>query len=130
MAESTLKSVLFALYGAFSSFVVLEQMEYEKFLEIRSTMCIKHEFVTEGKMMSSPAIHYKGKVFAFYSRTNNMVFRLGKEYPVDKLDMEMTEFSPFKSKKPLSGWYEVGFGQHHHWDNLTQVALTEIMRAS
>ncbi|MEX0314117.1 MAG: hypothetical protein AB3N18_08065 [Allomuricauda sp.] len=101
-------------------------MELEKFMEIREQFCIKYPEVTEGKMMSSPAIHYKSKVFAFFSRKQKMVFKLGKGYPLNELDVEISEFNPFKNKKPLSGWYEVEYKYHKNWEGLTQLALTTI----
>ncbi|MGX1928105.1 hypothetical protein [Flagellimonas sp. 2504JD4-2] len=101
-------------------------MELEKFMEIREQFCLKYPEVTEGKMMSSPAIHYKSKVFAFFSRKHKMVFKLGKEYPLDELGVEVSEFNPFKNKKPLSGWYEVHYDFHDKWEMLTSTALEQI----
>lgn len=98
-------------------------MELEKFEEIRNSMCLKHPDVTEGKMMSSPAIHYKKKVFAFFSRKNKMVFKLGKNHPLLESDMELMEFNPFKNRKPLTGWYEVSFKYVDLWQSLTETAL-------
>ncbi|MEW2920682.1 hypothetical protein AB1A65_04385 [Muricauda sp. ANG21] len=98
-------------------------MEFEKFNEIRELFCMKYADVTEGKMMSSEAIHYKNKVFAFFSRKKKMVFKLGKGYPIETAHVPLTEFSPFKTKKPLAGWYEVDFEHHDQWETLTQLAL-------
>lgn len=86
-------------------------------------MCLKHPDVAEGKMMSSPAIHYKKKVFAFFSRKNKMVFKLGKNHPLLESDVELLEFNPFKNRKPLTGWYEVGFDHHQKWEPLALHAL-------
>ncbi|WP_190810456.1 hypothetical protein [Flagellimonas sp. S3867] len=101
-------------------------MELEKFLEIRASFCIKYPEVTEGKMMSSPAIHYKKKVFAFFSRKHKMVFKLGKEYPLDELGVEVSEFNPFKNKKPLAGWFEVDFIHNKKWEMMASTALEQI----
>jgi len=98
-------------------------MEFEKFKEIRELFCLKHLEVTEGKMMSSPAIHYKNKVFAFFSRKHKMVFKLGKGYPLEEQDFGLSEFNPFKTKKPLAGWYEVDFEYHEKWEKLAHKAL-------
>ena len=86
-------------------------------------MCSANPLVTEGRMMHSPAIHFKGKVFAFFSREENMVFKLGKDYPFDQLEMKLPEFSPFKSKKPLTGWYEAGIEHIAFWKELSYIAL-------
>ncbi|WP_339711062.1 hypothetical protein [uncultured Kriegella sp.] len=98
-------------------------MELELFIDIRNTFCETDPEVTEGKMMSSPAIHYKNKVFAFFSRRNTMVFKLGKNYPLQELDVPLHEFNPFKKRGPLLGWYEVKYTDHHKWMALTSKAL-------
>ncbi|TAI47515.1 hypothetical protein [Flagellimonas allohymeniacidonis] len=109
--------------GCFCSFGI---MELEAFEEIRKFYCRNHPEVTQGKMMSSPAIHYKNKVFAFLSRKNNMVFKLGKGFDLNSIKVELGEFSPFKTKKPLSGWYELGFEHRENWMPLTELALNHI----
>ncbi len=57
-----------------------------------------------------------------------MVFKLGKDYPIHELDLELLEFSPFKTKKPLSGWYEVDFDHQDKWEDLSTLALNIIIR--
>ena len=98
-------------------------MEFAAFETIRKDMCDQFEGVTEGKMMSSPAIHFRGKVFAFFSRKNKMVFKLGERIDVHLSNNEMRPFSPFKNKKPLKGWYEVDYERHDEWKQLAEVAL-------
>lgn len=51
--------------------------EQKYFQEISEKLTAENEHVTIGKMMSSPGIRYKNKVFAFYYK-KIMVFRLGK----------------------------------------------------
>lgn len=92
-------------------------------MEIRHQFCVAHPNVTEGKMMSSPAIHYNGKVFAFFSKNKKMVFKLGKDFFPKDSEITLSEFNPFKTKKPLKGWYEVDFEQHEKWPDLTSLAL-------
>lgn len=104
-------------------------VELELFIGIRNTFCKNDNGVTEGRMMSSPAIHYNNKVFAFLSRKNKMVFKLGKDYPSDKIDFEIKEFSPFKNKKPLTGWFEVDYGYQNQWEALCAEAL-EIIKTN
>ncbi|MCL6266702.1 hypothetical protein [Flagellimonas myxillae] len=101
-------------------------MEFETFLGIRNKFCLEEADVTEGKMMHSPAIHYKRKVFAFFSKQDKMVFKLGRSYPLEQLKVEWAEFNPFKNKGPLNGWYEVGFDNHEKWEELTGIALEKI----
>lgn len=97
-------------------------MEFEKFDEIKQKLCIRYLEVTEGKMMSSPAIHFNKKVFAFFSRNNKMVFKLGKNPALPK-GIELYEFNPFKNKGPLTGWYEVDYIYKDSWEKLTELAL-------
>lgn len=101
-------------------------MSYESFIEIREFFCLKYPEVSEGKMMSSPAIHYKNKVFAFFSRPNKMVFKLGKGFPEDSYHTGLEQFSPFKSKKPLTGWYEADFEGTEIWKELANISLLKI----
>ena len=103
-------------------------MEFEKFNEIRELYCMKYADVTEGKMMSSEAIHYKGKVFAFFSKKKKMVFKLGKNYPLETAPISLTEFNPFKNKGPLAGWYEADFQHLNQWEDLTHTALELIQK--
>lgn len=128
MAQSTRKSGGFYLIPVLGSFVALRSMELEKFKEIRNSLCAAHSKVTEGKMMSSPALHYNNKVFAFFSRNKKMVFKLGKEFSQNKVGFELREFSPFKTKKPLPGWFEVDYEHHQDWKPLSQKALQFIKK--
>lgn len=104
-------------------------MEFELYEQIRDSFCKLDSDVIEGKMMSSPAIHYKNKVFAFFSRKNKMVFKLGKSYPLHEMDFEINAFNPFKNKGPLAGWYEVGYQHGDKWEALCNEAL-EMMRTN
>ena len=103
-------------------------MEKELFNKIRARFCNEHGKVSKGKMMSSPAIHYNNKVFAFFSTKNKMVFKLGKNYPIKNLKIEVDVFSPFKTKKPLAGWYQLDFKYANEWENLSKLALDLIIK--
>ncbi|WP_303318179.1 hypothetical protein Q4Q34_11280 [Flavivirga abyssicola] len=99
-------------------------MEAKRYFEaIRVRFCSNHENITVGKMMRSEAIHYKGKVFAFFSTKQNMVFKLGKGFNVEAIDVPLEVFSPFKNKKPMSGWYQLGVEYKDSWEFLTNLAL-------
>ncbi|WP_350286794.1 hypothetical protein [uncultured Croceitalea sp.] len=98
-------------------------MEKELFTAIRAALCQQHVDVTEGRMMSSPAIHYKGKVFAFLSTKQNMVFKFKNTELLTNYGIPATVFSPFKTKKPLTGWYEVTYQNHQRWKILSEEAL-------
>ncbi|TGV02016.1 hypothetical protein [Flavivirga rizhaonensis] len=99
-------------------------MEHKHYFEaIRVKFCSNYKDVTVGKMMRSEAIHYKGKVFAFFSTKQKMVFKLGKGFNVKTIDVPLEMFSPFKNKKPMSGWYQLGAEYKDSWESLTSLAL-------
>ena len=53
--------------------------EESLYLVIGDKLIKKFDGVVHGKMMSSPGLKYKNKVFAFYFN-EEMTFRLGKNY--------------------------------------------------
>ena len=97
--------------------------ERKLFEEIRNTLISDFPKVKAGKMMSSEAIHFDDKVFAFISRKDKMVFKLGKDFDVRQFDYPVTPFSPFKTKAPLSGWYEADFEYRHRWEEMAHLSL-------
>lgn len=98
-------------------------MEESYFNEIRDRFCLKDSLIQHGKMMSSEAITYKGKVFAFFSRKERMVFKLGKDFDPDTFGIEINTFNPFKKRAPLYGWFEVPYTEEEQWLPLSQKAL-------
>ena len=82
----------------------------------------KHALVVAGKMMSSPGIKYRNKVFAFY-HGDQMVFRLGKDFNPEKEGIpQFSYLSPFKNKPPMKGWIEVPFIYRQKWFYLAELA--------
>ncbi|MGD1847988.1 MAG: hypothetical protein ACFB10_21555 [Salibacteraceae bacterium] len=102
---------------------VIKQAERERFLEIRTEFCEKVPLVAPGKMMSSEAITYEGKVFAFFSRKQKMVFKLGKQFDPETQDFEIRVFNPFTKRAPLYGWFEVPYTHQDQWEPLAEKAL-------
>lgn len=100
-----------------------EQLYFE---ELREKITAGDMTLAAGKMMSSPAIVYQEKVFCFLNRKFKMVFKLGKGFDLDQLPHPAAEFSPFKNKKPLSGWYEVDFECANHWEALAHQSLRQL----
>ncbi|MEQ8713585.1 MAG: hypothetical protein RIC80_11250 [Cyclobacteriaceae bacterium] len=100
-----------------------EQLHFE---ELRQAMIDRDPTLAVDKMMSSPAVVYQDKVFCFLNRKFNMVFKLGKGFDSSTLNFPTEEFSPFKSKKPLSGWFEVDFVYAREWPQLADQALTQL----
>ncbi len=101
-------------------------MEEEFFNEVRAKCMSKENSIKSGKMMSSEAITYNGKVFAFFSRKKKMVFKLGKDFEPNSVDDEIQVFNPFTKRGPLNGWYEVPFTKKDLWIMLTEKALHRI----
>lgn len=73
------------------------------FEQIRDTVSAEFSSIKPGKMMSSDAILFEDKVFAFLSKKNKMVFKLGKDFDIREFDFEVSPFNPFKNKGPLAG---------------------------
>ncbi|MFS4466287.1 hypothetical protein [Maribacter sp. 2210JD10-5] len=103
-------------------------LAFERFETIRKFLCTSERNITEGKMMRSPAIHYKNKVFAFFSTKDRMVFKLGKVLDLSQYNFEILVFNPFKNKGPLTGWYEVDYINNDYWEQLAQKALEQIQK--
>lgn len=101
-------------------------MEEEYFNKIRNQLCGKDPFIQPGKMMSSEAIAYEKKVFAFFSRKKKMVFKLGKSFNTNSLGQEIQVFNPFKNRAPLNGWFEVPYSKKELWIPLAEKALKKI----
>jgi hypothetical protein len=76
-----------------------------------------------GKMMSSPGLKFKDKVFAFYQK-ETMGFRLGPNFNAEKMGVKNAKpLSPFKKKPPLKGWYIIEKYESNSWDVLAEMAL-------
>jgi len=79
-----------------------------RFEAIRDEFTTIQPQVEAGKMMSSPAITYRGKVFAFY-HAGEMTFKLGKDYePARDGIQHWGLLNPFKHKPPMAGWFRIG----------------------
>jgi len=102
--------------------------EEKIFHEISENLSGKNELVHAGRMMSSPGITYKNKVFAFYYN-REMVFRLGKGFQPESIGIsEFNLLNPFKYKAPLAGWFVISGKFLNQWKELANRALKEIQR--
>ena len=93
-----------------------------QFEQIREKLISEEENVLAGKMMSSEAITYKKKVFAFYMSDGRMGFKLGREFKLE--DYGITDYavlSPFKNKAPMLDWLLIP--ARDKWEELAQIAL-------
>ncbi|WP_020529390.1 hypothetical protein [Flexithrix dorotheae] len=94
------------------------------FEKITTDYSTKYPDVQPGKMMSSQAIKVKDKVFAFFSKNGDMVFRLGKDFDPDTSESKgIHVFNPFKNKGSLSGWFVVPEQEKRLWESYTHQAL-------
>ena len=86
----------------------------------------KHDGIVHGKMMSSPGLKYKNKVFAFYYN-QEMTFRLGKGFDLNTLGInKYSLLSPFKNKPPLAAWFNIPYEYQHQWEELAEIALNKL----
>ncbi len=97
--------------------------EQQRFQQIAEKLASGNRSVTIGKMMSSPGIRYKNKVFAFYYN-KVMVFRLGRDFePKTHGIRTYSLLSPFKTKPPLVDWFEIPSANMKRWEELARLAL-------
>ncbi len=90
---------------------------------------IAHKFtsadgeVYHGKMMHSPGLKYRDKVFAFFHK-EAMGFRLGPNFDPEKMGViNAKPLSPFKTKPPLKGWFIIEKHEMDTWGMLTELSL-------
>ncbi len=94
----------------------------KKFNDICSGLSRRKD-VQVGKMMSSPALKYKNKVFAFFYK-ESMGFKLETEEVLQENGISnYALLSPFKTKPPLKGWYIVDESYIELWEVLAEDAL-------
>ncbi len=90
------------------------------FEAIQNEMEAAYPGVAAGKMMRSPAITYRSKVFAFFHQ-NEMVFKLYLDQYVGARFLQ-----PFKYKKPMKGWLIVPGDFNHDWASLAICAYQNL----
>jgi hypothetical protein len=96
------------------------------FYSIGEKLSTENDNVTIGKMMSSPGIKYKDKVFAFYYK-QQMVFKLGKEFDPPSIGINnFSLLSPFKTKPPLAAWFEIPADYDNRWEELAKMAMKKL----
>lgn len=103
----------------------MEKSEMQ-FRMIVEKMSSSQENVHEGKMMSSPGICYKKKVFAFFHQSE-MTFKLGKGFEPSTVGVDEFKFlSPFKNKPPMTAWFSIDPKYMDKWETLAEIALSNI----
>ena len=103
---------------------MLDRNEEEHcFRSIAALLASENSAITLGKMMSSPALHYQGKAFAFYDG-KKMVFRLGRDFQPESINIQHYRvLAPFKTKPPMVDWFEIPSADQHRWEELSRYAL-------
>jgi len=95
---------------------------------INNKLSLEIENVSPGKMMSSPGITYKGKVFAFYYN-EKMVFRLERDFDIETVRISKFELlNPFKNKPPMKDWFVISEADQGKWEKLSNLALDEMKK--
>ncbi len=103
---------------------MLDRNEEEHcFRSIAALLASENSAITLGKMMSSPALHYQGKVFAFFDG-KQMVFRLGRDFQPESFYIRHSRvLAPFKTKPPMVDWFEIPSADQHRREELSRYAL-------
>jgi hypothetical protein len=102
--------------------------EESLFRNIAGKLASENQSIYTGKMMSSPGIKYKNKVFAFY-HNKEMIFKLGKQFDPKLLGIEHFQLlSPFKNKPPMAGWFQIPFEYSDKWEELARQALALVSK--
>lgn len=95
----------------------------EAFSEVASRLAATEDGVEPGRMMSSPGVVYRGRVFCFFY-DSAMVFKLGKDADTSMPDLRGWQWlNPFKNKGPMKAWYVVPLQDPAQWDRLARAAL-------
>lgn len=95
-----------------------------KYNQLVEKLTASDKNISAGKMMSSPGIKYKDKVFAFFNK-EAMGFRLGNDFDIVGFGVSNPKpLSPFKSKPPLKGWWILDYEEHKHWPQLAELSLS------
>lgn len=83
----------------------------------------RHTDLARGKMLSSPAIEYKGRAFAFCHRDTMIIKYRDADELVNKGIRATQEYRPFQNMMSFSEWREVPFYYQDDWPELAEMAL-------
>jgi len=83
----------------------------------------RYSHLARGQMLSSPAIEYKGRAFAFCHK-DNMIIKYDDRQVLVNIGIRATQdYRPFTNRVSLSRWCEVPFYYHADWTELAEMAL-------
>ena len=104
--------------------------DVELWTALAAELVAREKGVSHGKMMSSDAVTFGGRVFAFHTgkgRFEGLGIRLGRTFDVDALALSSWEYlAPFKSKPPMKDWILVGPAERKRWPELARLALKQM----
>jgi hypothetical protein len=102
------------------------EKEEKLYLKIGDALIAKDSNISHGKMMTSPGLKYKNKVFAFF-HNNAITFKLGKEFDPEKNEISRWDYlSPFKNKPPMKAWFELPYSEKDKWKAMAFLALQKM----
>ncbi len=101
------------------------------YTQLTTQLCELDTHIHPGKMMSADGLKYKDKVFLFFYKEDQMVFKLGKGFDPTELGSDTIQpFNPFKKKGPLAGWFQLGYEEKELWEPLGRMALEVAMHTN
>ena len=93
------------------------------FYHVVSHLESRYTDLARGKMLSAPAIEYKGRAFAFCHR-DTMIIKYRDAVELENKGIRATqEYKPFKNMVSFSEWREVPFYYQDDWPELAEMAL-------
>lgn len=110
-----------------------DDTDRDAWLALAEALVAKETGVERGRMMSSDAVTFGGKVFAFYTTKGHFAglgVKLGRDLDVFSLKLTEWEYlAPFKSKPPMMDWIVVGNQDRDRWPEMARLAF-DVMRSA
>ena len=96
------------------------------FLQLIHNLEQDHTHLARTRMLSSPAIEYKGRVFAFCQR-DQLVIKLEDYEQLAGIGIRATsEYKPFSNRLLFRQWREVPFYYREDWREIAEMALSAV----
>lgn len=110
-----------------------EDSDLDFWKRLAEDLVAHEEGVERGRMMSSDAVKFGGKVFAFYTargRFQGLGVRVGRDLDVFSLKLAEWEYlAPFTSKPPMMDWILIGAKDRVRWPEMARLGLS-LMRSA
>lgn len=98
------------------------------FLGIATYLEDNFKHIKRGSMLSSPALEYKGRAFAF-CEDDRMILKLrdGRNDVLSERNIRGCQrYAPFGDRLISDQWIQVPFYYHLDWKDLAELALVEL----